>query len=238
MLCQVIPAQNGERIVSVNSVSQFTLCIYGDRISHGASAFCWPLLGGCRIIDVSPSISQNKFVQRQVSPANHSCQSVASGRSRGSSPIKVLIGTNSFARSVQRFCLRRLRTWQYSAVTTICQWRIYNFCRPPVNIRYGLTVLIHNSGHFGPPLRPFWALARRGCRWLVTPLRYAAETNHNSFVNLSCVTLWAVLYTGGGGVLGTKQTPWVSHWRFWLASGIYFDWLVDWLSSHLPIQVT
>jgi len=27
---------------------------------------------------------------------------------------------------------------------------------PPANIRYGLTVLIHNSGHFGPPL-PFWA---------------------------------------------------------------------------------
>ena len=23
---------------------------------------------------------------------------------------------------------------------------------PPANIRYGLTVLIHNSGHFGPPL--------------------------------------------------------------------------------------
>ena len=27
---------------------------------------------------------------------------------------------------------------------------------PPANIRYGLTVLIHNSGHFGTPL-PFWA---------------------------------------------------------------------------------
>jgi len=27
---------------------------------------------------------------------------------------------------------------------------------PPANIRYGLTVLIHNSSHFGPPL-PFWA---------------------------------------------------------------------------------
>jgi len=27
---------------------------------------------------------------------------------------------------------------------------------PPANIRYRLTVLIHNSGHFGPPL-PFWA---------------------------------------------------------------------------------
>jgi len=26
----------------------------------------------------------------------------------------------------------------------------------PANIRYGLAVLIHNSGHFGPPL-PFWA---------------------------------------------------------------------------------
>ena len=29
------------------------------------------------------------------------------------------------------------------------------FAPPPANIRYGLTVLIHNSGHFGPPL-PFW----------------------------------------------------------------------------------
>ena len=26
---------------------------------------------------------------------------------------------------------------------------------PPANIRYRLTVLMHNSGHFGPPL-PFW----------------------------------------------------------------------------------
>ena len=30
------------------------------------------------------------------------------------------------------------------------------FALPPANIRCGLTVLIHNSGHFGPPL-PFWA---------------------------------------------------------------------------------
>jgi len=30
------------------------------------------------------------------------------------------------------------------------------FAPPPANIRYGLTVLIHNSGDFGPPL-PFWA---------------------------------------------------------------------------------
>ena len=35
------------------------------------------------------------------------------------------------------------------------QWGNYNFC-PPANIRYGLVVWIHNSGHFGPPL-PFWA---------------------------------------------------------------------------------
>jgi len=35
------------------------------------------------------------------------------------------------------------------------QWRNYNFLPPPAaNIRYGLTVLIHNSGHFWPPL-PF-----------------------------------------------------------------------------------
>jgi len=32
------------------------------------------------------------------------------------------------------------------------------FAPPPSNIRYGLTVLIYNSGHFGPPL-PFWAPA-------------------------------------------------------------------------------
>ena len=37
------------------------------------------------------------------------------------------------------------------------QWpNYYCCCPPPANIRYGLTVLIHNSGHFGPPL-PFWA---------------------------------------------------------------------------------
>jgi len=50
-------------------------------------------------------------------------------------------------------------------------WRNYIF-GPPANIRYGLTVLIHNSGHFGHPL-PFWVPAprhRRVCRWLVTPL--------------------------------------------------------------------
>ena len=37
------------------------------------------------------------------------------------------------------------------------QWLNYvtNF-GPPANIRYGLTVSIHNSGHFVPPL-PFWA---------------------------------------------------------------------------------
>ena len=32
------------------------------------------------------------------------------------------------------------------------QWRNYNFWAPPTNIRYGLTVFIHNSGHFGLPL--------------------------------------------------------------------------------------
>jgi len=37
------------------------------------------------------------------------------------------------------------------------QWPNYYCCRPPpANIRCGPTVLIHNSGHFGPPL-PFWA---------------------------------------------------------------------------------
>jgi len=57
---------------------------------------------------------------------------------------------------------------------TFSQWRNYNFCPPPANIRYGLTVLIHKSGHFGPPL-PFWAPGPRhcrGCRWLVTPLHF------------------------------------------------------------------
>ena len=44
------------------------------------------------------------------------------------------------------------------------------FCEMPVHSL--ITVLIHNSGHFGPPL-PFWALIPRhcrGCRWLVTSL--------------------------------------------------------------------
>ena len=41
----------------------------------------------------------------------------------------------------------------------------------PVPVHRLITVLIHNSGHFGPPL-PFWDPAPRhcrGCRWLVTP---------------------------------------------------------------------
>ena len=33
------------------------------------------------------------------------------------------------------------------------QWRNYNFCPPPADIRYGPIVLIYNSGHFGPPYR-------------------------------------------------------------------------------------
>ena len=33
------------------------------------------------------------------------------------------------------------------------QWRNYNFFGSPANICYGLTVLIHNSGHFGPLYR-------------------------------------------------------------------------------------
>jgi len=37
---------------------------------------------------------------------------------------------------------------QHSGVTIIFA--------PLANIRYWLTVLIHNSGHFGPP-KPFWA---------------------------------------------------------------------------------
>jgi len=40
--------------------------------------------------------------------------------------------------------------------TATVPWRNYIF-GPPANIRYGLTVLIHNSGHFGHPL-PFWSL--------------------------------------------------------------------------------
>ena len=35
------------------------------------------------------------------------------------------------------------------------QWRNYNFCPPPRQHSL-ITVLIHNSGHFGTPL-PFWA---------------------------------------------------------------------------------
>ena len=42
--------------------------------------------------------------------------------------------------------------------TSHVQWHVtIIFAPPPANIRYGLTVLIHSSGHFGPPL-PFWAL--------------------------------------------------------------------------------
>jgi len=41
------------------------------------------------------------------------------------------------------------------------QCRNYNISGPPANIRYGLTVLIHNSGDFGPPL-PFSVPASPG----------------------------------------------------------------------------
>jgi len=42
------------------------------------------------------------------------------------------------------------------------------FCEIPVHSL--TTVLIHNSGHFGPPW-PFWAPRHcRGCQWLVMPL--------------------------------------------------------------------
>jgi len=45
---------------------------------------------------------------------------------------------------------------------------------------HSLTVLIHNSGHFGPLYRfgPVGPQHCRGCRWLVTPLRrsYASST--------------------------------------------------------------
>jgi len=50
---------------------------------------------------------------------------------------------------------RRHRVVRWGLCVTRCdlgQWRNYNFCPPPANIRYGLTVLIHNSGHFRPPL--------------------------------------------------------------------------------------
>ena len=37
------------------------------------------------------------------------------------------------------------------------QWSTYNFWAPGKHSLHSLiTVLIHNSGHFGPPL-PFWA---------------------------------------------------------------------------------
>jgi len=41
------------------------------------------------------------------------------------------------------------------------QWRNYNFCPPPCkhSLHSIITVLIHNSGHFGLPL-PFWAPGR------------------------------------------------------------------------------
>jgi len=63
--------------------------------------------------------------------------------------------------------LQLLLYWGVSLLGTACtimsfltQWRNYNFW-PPANIRHGLTVLIHNSGHFGPPL-PFWATGPPG----------------------------------------------------------------------------
>ena len=51
-------------------------------------------------------------------------------------------------------------------------WRNYNFCPPPGkhSLHSLITVLIHNSGHFGPLYR-FWPLGPRhcrDCRWLVT----------------------------------------------------------------------
>jgi len=51
------------------------------------------------------------------------------------------------------------------------QWRSCNFWAPGKHSLHSrITVLIHNSRHFGPPL-PFWAPGHcRGCRWLVTRL--------------------------------------------------------------------
>jgi len=49
-------------------------------------------------------------------------------------------------------------------------------CEIPVHSL--ITVLIHNSGRFGPPL-PFWAPGPRHCRdyrWLVTPLLTQCDT--------------------------------------------------------------
>ena len=71
------------------------------------------------------------------------------------------------------FCRRRRSSAFCATISTrnhTMQWRNCNFWAPR---QHSLTtVLIHYSGHFGPPL-PFWALPPRhcrGCRWLVTPL--------------------------------------------------------------------
>jgi len=83
-------------------------------------------------------------------------------------------------------CLTSYISWQRGTARCYClllwfcyRWKslaIHNssvtviFAAPPANIRYGLSVLVHNSGHFGP-LLPFWAPRHcRVCRWLVTPL--------------------------------------------------------------------
>ena len=77
-----------------------------------------------------------------------------------------------------RVCLWVVPLWLDHPVkesNALHQWRNYNFWAP---WQHSLitAVLIHNLGHFGPPLL-FWASRHcRGCRWLGTPLHYIEKT--------------------------------------------------------------
>ena len=120
------------------------------------------------------------------------------------------------------------------------QWRNYNFCAPwqtfttqpnnIITIIINNIVLIHNSGHFGPPL-PCWAPRHcQGCRWLVTPLHVS-----QTFVVYPFVHLWpegilpSVLYDTRCNFRCAQKSTWVS--SIYRMEPTTIKWKTDMLKS-------
>ena len=118
----------------------------------------------CTVLSSKPTSAVVKWWDRQMDGRTH-------GRFTDPAPHTMLTA------SVDIYC----------RYIYLAQWRNYNFWAPQqtfvtnskvsrqgwwfceIPVHSLITVLIHNSGHFGPPL-PFWAPGSRGCRWLVMPL--------------------------------------------------------------------
>ena len=81
----------------------------------------------------------------------------------------------------------------------MCQCTTYAILTVSLLHYHHITVLIHNSGHFGPPL-PFWAPGSprhcRGCRWLVTPLASCSVRRWR--------TLWLTQFQATGSNCSTQ----------------------------------